>query len=128
VSAAEFLRQQQSLRESDFCLFGSGDGAAAALCAAAIDPAEFSAMVLSGGRLTAALTQVSRNSVPTLFIVGSEDHIAAKTTHMAYGASSGKKALVVLKGAGHLLREPGALEDVAEKSLAWIEESAPCRR
>jgi len=125
IQSVDFLRHQEALGGTKFCLFGSGDGAAAALYAAAAVPAHFSAMILSGGRLASALPYTSKNTVPTLFVLGSEDAIAAETTRTAYRAGRGVKELVEIARASHLLREPGALEDVTSKSLAWIERFVP---
>jgi predicted esterase len=121
VEIATFLKMQRPERAANICLFASGDGSAAALYAAAVNPAAFSALVISGGRPTAALSYAARNTVPTLFISGSEDNIASAAAHAAYAAVRGAKARVIISGAGHRLREPGALEDAAKGSLTWFQ-------
>ncbi len=121
LAAAEFLSAHWNLKNSKICLLASGDGTAAALFAAATNPSLFSAMVISGGRLASALTHAAKNIVPCLFISGSEDNIASVATQAAYASIRGPKEFSIIKGAGHRLREPGALEDVAEKSLAWFD-------
>ena len=122
LDAADFLRRQESLREVNLCLLGTGDGAASALFAAASNPGAFHTMILSGPRLATALNYISKNSVPTLYILGMNDNIGATTSRAAYGAGRGRKKLAEIPRASHLFREPGALEDVAAESLAWIEQ------
>lgn len=121
ISAAMSLKEHYPALEGKICIFASGDGTAAALFAAAVNPAAFAALVISGGRLASVLTYAARNTVPTLFISGSEDNISSAAAQAAYSAIRVAKAKVLINGAGHRLREPGALEEVAGESLTWFQ-------
>ncbi len=116
-----YLRLQKEVASFPFCMLASGGGSPAALYTASISPAQISAIAISGGRLSDILPLASQNTVPTLFIVGSEDVVAGKTTMAAYAAARGPKKYHVIAGAGHLLREPGALEEIAKESFTWFQ-------
>lgn len=53
-------------------------------------------------------------SVPTLLIVGGEDHAVIPLNELAYMNLLCPKEMVVVPGATHLFEEPGTLERVAE--------------
>lgn len=114
------LESAPNMSSLKLCLIASGDGAAVALYAAATAPARISAMVISGGRPAPALSHAAKNTVPTLFIVGSDDQIALGATLAAHAAARGPKELSVIPRTGHLMREPGVLEEIAKQSAAWI--------
>lgn len=60
--------------------------------------------------------------VPTLFIVGGNDHnqvISWNKNALKY-LGSGKKKLVVIPGASHLFEEPGTLEEVGRLASGWF--------
>jgi putative phosphoribosyl transferase len=60
--------------------------------------------------------------VPTLFIVGANDHnevISWNKNALKYLGSE-KKKLVVIPGASHLFEEPGTLEEVGRLASGWF--------
>ncbi len=115
-----FLRQSDNLPSTKFCILAWGDGAAVALHAASAAPAEFAAMAIKG-RTAEALNVAAKNTIPTLFLAGSEDSIATQATKAAFAAARGPKEFSVIDGVGPSLREPGSLEEVAARSAAWFE-------
>ena len=120
LTAADAMAYQKELAGARISLFGSGEGAAASMYAATQNPGVIFTMVLSGARLSSALSRAAQNAVPTLFIVGSEDYVDARSTRAAFATARGPKELVVIEGSGHLLREPGALEAVSDHTTRWI--------
>ncbi|MFN8392368.1 MAG: hypothetical protein U0136_18890 [Bdellovibrionota bacterium] len=116
-----YLRKDARFANSKFCILASGDGASPALYAATCASAQISAIAISGGRLSSALTVAAKNTLPTLFLIGSNDNVARSSCRAAYAAARGPKELVLIDGAGHLLREPGAPEEVASRSAAWFQ-------
>lgn len=121
-SVFNLLHQDKRFSNLNFCLFATGDAASATLYMTATRPAELSAIVISGGRPAQALPLAAKNTVPTLFIVGSEDRIGSQACQSAFAASRGPKELSIIENAGHLLREPGALEEVARRSAEWFQQ------
>ena len=115
------LQGNSRLSQLKLCILACGDGAGAALYAAATAPAGITAMVISGGRPGPALALASRNTVPTLFIIGSDDHIATDSVRAAFAGARGPKELSVIPRTGHLLREPGTLEEIALQSARWFQ-------
>ena len=100
--------------------FGASTGAAAALVAAAERPALVGAIVSRGGRPDLAGDALERVEAPSLLIVGGEDHQVLGLNRWAQARLRGKSELVVVRGAGHLFEEPGALEEVARLATSWF--------
>lgn len=101
-------------------LFGASTGAAAALHAAAAQPESVAAVVSRGGRPDLALEDLPRVRAPTLLIVGELDLPVVEMNRAALSALSGTKELALVPGATHLFEEPGALDEVCERSGAWF--------
>lgn len=100
--------------------FGASTGAAAALQAAAREPAEVAAVVSRGGRPDLAMDYLDRVHMPTLLIVGGDDEPVIYLNRKAYDKLPGTKQLVIIPGAGHLFEEPGTLERVGELARDWF--------
>ncbi|SFQ48884.1 Dienelactone hydrolase [Amycolatopsis arida] len=100
-------------------LFGASTGAAAALVAAAGDPA-VRAVVSRGGRPDLAGAALDRVTVPTLLIVGGRDEHVLELNREAGSRLAGPSELVVVPGASHLFEEPGALSEVARLAGDWF--------
>jgi erythromycin esterase-like protein/predicted phosphoribosyltransferase/predicted alpha/beta-hydrolase family hydrolase len=103
-------------------LFGASTGAAAALRAAADLGGRVGAVVSRGGRPDlAGPVALSKVSASTLLIVGGADGPVIGLNRDALARLSGRKALEIVPGAGHLFEEPGALEAVMDLAGTWFE-------
>lgn len=100
--------------------FGASTGAAAALQAAAREPAPVKAVVSRGGRPDLAMPYLSGVKAPTLLIVGGDDQPVIPLNESAYARLPGEKKLVIVPGATHLFEEPGTLEAVARLASDWF--------
>jgi dienelactone hydrolase len=105
--------------------FGASTGAAAALVAAAAEPAGCGAVVARGGRPDLAGDALGRVRAPTLLIVGGADTLVLDLNEQALRQLRCVKALAIVPGATHLFEEPGALDDVCDHATAWFERHAP---
>jgi putative phosphoribosyl transferase len=101
--------------------FGASTGAAAALRVAAALGDAVAAVVSRGGRPDLAGDALERVSAPTLLIVGERDGAVLELNREAARSLRCTHELIVVKGAGHLFEEPGALERVAELAIEWFE-------
>lgn len=101
-------------------LFGASTGAAAALRAAAAAPESIGAVVSRGGRPDMAGDALGEVRAPTLLIVGGKDELVLELNKRALAALNDESSLEVVKGAGHLFEEPGALDRVAELASTWF--------
>ncbi len=100
-------------------LFGASTGAAAALAAAAEEPA-VRAVVSRGGRPDLAQRWLERVAAPTLLIVGGDDPLVLDLNRVAMRGMRCTAELAVVPGATHLFEEMGALERVAELAGQWF--------
>jgi dienelactone hydrolase len=105
--------------------FGASTGAAAALVAAAADPAIVGAVVSRGGRPDLAAAALGGVHTPTLLIVGGEDHEVLELNERAYDRLHCVKRLAVVPGATHLFEEPGALDEACDHAVGWFEQHCP---
>ena len=100
--------------------FGASTGAAAALIAAAEDPAPIRAVVSRGGRPDLAGDAMDKVRAPVLLIVGGNDPAVIDLNLDASTHLHVKKALQIIPGATHLFEEPGTLDQVATLSAQWF--------
>jgi dienelactone hydrolase len=120
IRLMEWVRQRPEAAKLPIGLYGSGTGGSAALYVAAERPLDVGAVVSRAGRpdlVGPALTDVT---APTLLIVGSRDIVVARINREALAWMPGVVALGVIPEATHLFAEPGALEDVANRSADWF--------
>jgi pimeloyl-ACP methyl ester carboxylesterase len=120
LTAMAWLARDEGTRELSVGLFGASTGAAAALVAAAQQPARVGAVVSRGGRPDLAGAALGRVRAPTLLIVGGEDRVVIGMNRSAYAQLAAEKELVIVPGATHLFEEPGALEEVARLASGWF--------
>jgi putative phosphoribosyl transferase len=120
LGAAHWLGNNPATRSLRVGYFGASTGAAAALVAAAREPAKVSALVSRGGRPDMALPWLSKVKAPTLLIVGEHDAQVLDWNEDAYRHLTTDKELVIVPGATHLFEEPGALEAVARHACRWF--------
>jgi putative phosphoribosyl transferase len=108
-------------------LFGASTGAAAAVVAAARDPAPIAALVARGGRPDLAGDALESVQAPTLLIVGERDRQVRALNEAAGARLRCHHQLVVVPRATHLFEEPGALEEVARLAGEWFTSSFAAR-
>ena len=102
--------------------FGSSTGAAAALRAAARQPAGVEAVVSRGGRVDLAETAFDSVRAPTRLIVGGADTQVLELNRDAAARLTCETDITVVEGAGHLFEGEGELEAVAEHAGEWFVE------
>jgi dienelactone hydrolase len=120
--ATRWLRAQPGFGESAIGYFGASTGAAAALIAAARNPAAVRAVVSRGGRADLAGTHLGAVTAATLLLVGSADTEVLRLNRRAFAELAAReKTLTVIPGAGHLFEEPGAIEAVARETVGWMQ-------
>ena len=100
--------------------FGASTGAAAALWAAAEPGADPFAVVSRGGRPDLAGPRLPAVKAPTLLIVGGRDDAVLNLNRQAQEQMHSETKLEVVRGAGHLFEEPGALQQAAALARDWF--------
>ncbi len=120
IGATDWLGQQSDTRDLRVGYVGASTGAAAALMAGAARPRVVGAIVSRGGRPDLAGSALPLVEAPTLFLVGGADAVVLGLTHAAMAEMRGEVALSVIPNAGHVFDEPGALEDAAVQTAAWL--------
>lgn len=120
LAAVRFVTALDRTRHLPLGLFGASTGAAAALVAAACEPA-IRAVVSRGGRPDLAGRRLRAVRVPTLLIVGGADTDVLTLNRQALAEiDATEKQLIVVPDATHLFEEPGALEEVSRLSAEWF--------
>jgi putative phosphoribosyl transferase len=120
LAAARWAAALPGARGLRLGYFGASTGAAAALAAAAEEPALVGAIVSRGGRPDLVAPSVlQRVRAPVLLVVGSRDETVLRLNravlpHLAFGE------IAVVPGATHLFEERGALAAVARLAAAWF--------
>ena len=125
-AATAWVRLQPATHALAIGYFGASTGAAAALIAAADDPA-VAAVVSRGGRPDLAAGILSRVEAPTLLIVGADDVPVIAMNEDALRRLRCEKRLAIVPGATHLFEEPGALEEVVRLATDWFRDHFPGR-
>ena len=119
-AAVQWVSRQEEMEDLATGLFGASTGAAAALVAAARDPAAVAAVVSRGGRPDLAREALPAVRTPTLLIVGGADEVVLDLNRDALAMLECEKALEIVPGATHLFEEQGALERVAALAARWF--------
>jgi putative phosphoribosyl transferase len=102
-------------------LFGASTGAGASVVAAALRPDAVAAIVSRGGRLDLAGQALGEVRAATLLIAGGEDREVLALNISARKAMHCKTSLRVVRGAGHLFEEEGALDQALAAAVGWYE-------
>jgi putative phosphoribosyl transferase len=118
--AADWIQRDPGIRGQRIAYFGASTGAAAALIAAAEQPASVFAVISRGGRPDLAGAELRRVKAPTLLIVGGADEQVIELNQEALSEMSCEKEISIVPGATHLFEEPGALEQVSSLALNWL--------
>lgn len=119
-AAANWVRRDAATKQMRIGYFGASTGAAAALVAAARQPAAVGAVVSRGGRPDLAVEDLPSVQAPTLLIVGGDDNVVITLNQEALNRLRCTKELVIIPGATHLFPERGALEEVARLAQRWF--------
>lgn len=104
--------------------FGASTGSAAALMAAATSPLEYPlyAITSRGGRPDIVDEKIlSRVHVPTLLIVGGEDHEVIKLNEKS-AIYIPNCRVVIVPHATHLFEEAGTFDEVTRLAIQWFDE------
>jgi putative phosphoribosyl transferase len=118
-AARDWVRADPETHALAVGYFGASTGAAAALVAAADDPA-VRAVVSRGGRPDLAAAALPRVTAPTLLVVGGNDFGVIELNESAYARLRCPKRLAVVPGATHLFEEPGTLDAVVRLAREWF--------
>jgi len=116
----DWLADHERVGHKPIGLFGASTGAAAALIAAAMQPARVKAVVSRGGRPDLAGDALAAVQAPTLLIVGGNDVQVLRLNQMAMQRIPAETQLLTIEGATHLFEEPGALDEVARHAADWF--------
>lgn len=119
--AVRWLGKQAETRKLRVGLFGASTGAAAALIAASHLSDDVHAVVSRGGRPDLAGDSLAGVRAPTLLIVGDLDTVVLELNREALAQLTGTAELKLVRDAGHLFEEDGALERVADLAEEWFE-------
>lgn len=120
VASVDWAAGEPTVRRLPLGLYGASTGGAAALIAAAARPSRVRAIVLRGARSDLANTQAGAVTAPTLFLVGGRDPTILELNGETARRLPGPNRTIIVPGATHLFEEPGALESVAESTVAWF--------
>jgi putative phosphoribosyl transferase len=120
VLAADWVKRHEAVAGLPLGYFGASTGAAAALVAAARDPAACKAVVSRGGRPDLAGEALPLVEAPTLLIVGGEDPDVLELNRQAARRLRCEHRLAVVPDATHLFEEPGTLEAVVDLARHWF--------
>jgi pimeloyl-ACP methyl ester carboxylesterase len=121
VDATERLswnRDTTTLNVGYICI---GNGAAAALMAAADLPSLVEAVVSLGGRPRGAGDALPRVKAATLLIAGSLDEGILDSNRAALNAMTCEKSMEILHGMGNGFEEKGALAEPSRLAAAWFD-------
>lgn len=120
LSATDWLLTRPETRGDRLGYFGASTGGAVAMIAAAERADAVDAIVLRGARSDLGDTAAPRIRCPTLILVGGEDPPIRAVNERTLRLLRCEKQLVVVPGASHLFEEPGALEQVSERTAGWF--------
>ncbi len=120
LAVTDWLSEDPRARGLPIGYFGASTGAAAALVAAARRPLLAAAIVSRGGRPDLAASSLADVCASTLLIVGGNDTDVLELNREVLELLTHEKRLEIVRGAGHLFEEPGALERVADLSTEWF--------
>jgi putative phosphoribosyl transferase len=126
LGVTKWLSQSDYYSNEPIAYFGASTGAAAALLAAAKTKAfsKLFTVISRGGRPDLAGKELNLVSVPVLMIVGSRDVEVIRLNEIAKRELQSSE-LVLVPGATHLFEEPGALNEVVNLTINWLDSHLP---
>jgi hypothetical protein len=120
VTLTRWAEHHADTRGLSIGYFAKGAAAAVALCAAAELDGEVAAVVSTQGCPDLARACVTSVTAATLLIVGGADPVALDRNGGVEPLLRCPSALEIVPGASHRFGEPGALDQVADLSVAWF--------
>jgi putative phosphoribosyl transferase len=121
TDAADWLGRTEETAGLPLATFGASTGAAAALITAADRPDRVGAVISRGGRPDLAGDVLGRVRTPTLLVVGGADQQVLELNRDAAARLTAEHDIAVVPGATHLFPEPGALEQVIDRTISWLD-------
>jgi pimeloyl-ACP methyl ester carboxylesterase len=121
VDVTAYVIKSENLKNIPIGYFGASTGAASALFAAAALGKKIGAVVSRGGRPDLAMPILNKIGIPTLLIVGGDDHMVIELNQKAFDRLDCIKKLEIVEGATHLFTESGKLEEVARLTIDWFD-------
>lgn len=121
LKVAKWISKYDETKHFPIGYFGSSTGAASALSAATQLDKRVKAIVSRGGRPDLAMKTLFKIKIPTLLLVGGNDHMVIELNKKAQAEISGICKLKIIEGASHLFSEPGKLEIVAKHTSDWFD-------
>jgi len=119
----DWCGHEPELRGLPIGILGAGTGAAAAVLTAAARHDTVHALVLRGGRLDLAWSDLGRVVAPTLLVAGEFDTPVRAGYELALPRlGSRRRELLVVPRAGHLFVEPGTFAQLGEHAARWFDE------
>jgi putative phosphoribosyl transferase len=125
TDGADWLGATEEARGLPVATFGASTGAAAALITAAERPDVVRAVISRGGRPDLAGDALGRVRASTLLVVGGADEQVLQLNRDAAARLTAEHEIAVVPGATHLFPEPGALEQVIDRSIDWLNRWLP---
>ncbi|MFP5264417.1 MAG: dienelactone hydrolase family protein [Blastocatellia bacterium] len=126
----DWLQENGDTKDMRVGYVGADTGAGAVLMAAARAGIEGAipitgepgpcAVVCRAGRTDLSGPYLPYVKAPTLLIAGGDDQEIVKLNEAAHEQLRCEKGIVIIPGATHLFKEPGALEEVARLTAAWF--------
>ncbi|GAB3213405.1 dienelactone hydrolase family protein [Marinactinospora thermotolerans] len=121
TGAVDWLTASSPAAGLPVALFGASTGAAAALITAAARPETIHALVSRGGRPDLADNVLETVRAPVLLVVGGADDDVLALNQGAMQRLYCPNRLHVVPGASHLFTEPGALDEVCDVAIDWLD-------
>ncbi len=121
LKVTQWMKKHEDLKNLPVGYFGASTGAASALSAAAQLGTHIKAIVSRGGRPDLAMAVLYKIKVPTLLLVGGNDHEVIELNKKAQAEINGICELKIIEDASHLFEEPGKLEVIAQETIAWLD-------
>lgn len=118
---AKWAASHARLRGLPVALIGSNTAAAAVLKAATHLGDQVQAIISRGGRPDLASDILEDVLAPTLLIVGRDDTPVVSMNEWVLPRLRTVHNMSVIEGSDHLFEEDGALQKVADLSIAWLE-------
>lgn len=119
-TATEWVAANSAPGANRLVLFGASTGAAAAMMTAAERPDLVFAVASRGGRVDLAGDALTRVVSPVLLVVGGADGPTIEWNRAAAQRLPRRPELVIVRDAGHTFEEPGALGEVGERVVRWL--------
>lgn len=122
LTAMDWASSQPGLRGVPVCLFDGPTGPGVALDAASRRPPFLQGVVSIGAGPQVTRRPFGKLSAPVLWLIGERDAAVLRLDPLQIAGLFGAADLEVVRGAGALFEEPGALEKVSAIAGRWLSE------